>query len=245
MIMQIWKGMTDRMGHAVALKSLDWKGVAQDLVLTLTCRQTYQNETKDNIEAVYTFPVGWQATVSRFAVEMNGQILVAQAMAKKAADEKYEDAIESGDTPIMLEYSYDGLCTANLGNIKPGETVVVEIETVSTLTWNNGNVRIVVPTVIADRYSANGSQGRLRRHQQVSTNFMVEYPVDFHLVMKGLLAYGEVDVPQHTARIEKTLDRITVDLKRALANKDIYQGVIFDTKRKSLLRCESAGKGLN
>ena len=190
--MDIWKGMTDLTGNKVALKSLAWEGVANDLVLTLKTRQTYKNDSQKNIEAVYTFPVAWNAVVSRFAVELNGKTLVAQAMEKKQAEEKYEDAIESGDTPVMLEYSDDGLCTANLGNLQPGETVVIEIETVKTLTWDNGRVRITVPTVIADRYSADGSQGNLLPHQQVSTNFLAEYPVDFHLELKGMLAYGEV-----------------------------------------------------
>lgn len=223
--MDIWKGMTDLTGNKVALKSLAWEGVANDLVLTLKTRQTYKNDTQKNIEAVYTFPVAWNAVVSRFAVELNGKTLVAQAMEKKQAEGKYEDAIESGDMPVMLEYSDDGLCTANLGNLQPGETVVIEIETVKTLTWDNGRVRITVPTVIADRYSADGSQGDLLPHQQVSTNFLAEYPVDFHLELKGMLAYGEVDVPQHTARIEKTLTGVSIDLKRAYANKDIVVAI--------------------
>ena len=219
--MAIWKGMTDRNGNKVALKSLAWEGIANDLVLTLKTRQTYKNDTGKNIEVVYTFPVAWNAVVSRFAVELNGKTMVAKAMEKKQAEEKYEDAIESGDTPVMLEYSRDGLCTANLGNIQPGETVVVEIETVKTLTWDNGKVRIAIPTVVANRYSPDGSQGSLLPHQQVSTNFLAEYPVDFPLTLKGLLASGEVDVPQHTARIEKTLTGVEIDLKRAFANKDI------------------------
>ncbi len=121
----------------------------------------------------------------------------------------------------MLEYSHDGLCTANLGNIQPGETVFVEIETVKILTWNNGTIRITIPTVIANRYSPNDPQGNLLPHQEVSTNFLAEYPMDFHLELKGLLMDGEVDVPLHTARIEKTLTGVTIDLKRAFANKDI------------------------
>jgi Ca-activated chloride channel family protein len=42
-------------------------------------------------------------------------------LAKKKAEKKYEEAIESGDTPVMLEKSPLGLYTANLGNLKPGE----------------------------------------------------------------------------------------------------------------------------
>ena len=101
--MAIWKGMTDRNGNAVALKSLHWEGTANDLVLTLKTRQVYRTDASGNIEAVYTFPVSWNAVVSRFAVELGGKILTAQAMPKKQAEDRYEDAIESGDTPVMLK----------------------------------------------------------------------------------------------------------------------------------------------
>ena len=99
--MAIWKGMTDRNGNKVALKSLAWEGIANDLVLTLKTRQTYKNDTGKNIEVVYTFPVAWNAVVSRFAVELNGKTMVAKAMEKKQAEEKYEDAIESCDAGIF------------------------------------------------------------------------------------------------------------------------------------------------
>jgi Ca-activated chloride channel family protein len=214
-------GLTLKNGKHIALKALSWEGTAQGLILTMKNRQTYRNETDSDIETVYTFPLAWNTVVSRFAVEIDGKTLVAKAMEKQKAEESYEDAITSGDTPVMLEYASDGLCTAEIGRIKPGETVVIEIETVKSLTWDNGTVRIAIPTVIAERYSADGTQGTLQPHQQTTTNILAEYPVSFHLTLTGVLAAGEIDVPQHTALIQKDGGTTTVDLKKAVANRDI------------------------
>lgn len=45
----------------------------------------------------------------------------AKPIQKKEAEQKYEDAIESGDSPIMLEITEKDFCTASLGNILPGQ----------------------------------------------------------------------------------------------------------------------------
>ncbi len=214
-------GLTLKNGRRIALKALSWEGKAQGLILTMKNRQTYKNETDSDIETVYTFPLAWNSVVSRFAVEIDGKTLVAKAMEKQKAEETYEEAVASGDTPVMLEYSSDGLCTAEIGRIKPGETVIIEIETVRTLSWNNGTVRIAIPTVIAERYSADGTQGTLQPHQQTTANILAEYPVSFHLALTGVLATGDIDVPQHTALIQKEGGTTTVDLKQAFANRDI------------------------
>ena len=78
--MNIWDGMKDQSGMPVALRSLSWEGEARGLLLTMKTVQSYRNESPKTIEAVYTFPLAWEATVDSFAVIRDGVRHVAKAM---------------------------------------------------------------------------------------------------------------------------------------------------------------------
>ncbi|OZA41821.1 MAG: hypothetical protein B7X83_01300, partial [Polynucleobacter sp. 17-46-58] len=59
----------------VALQSVKATGMVQGLVLEMTIRQEYQNCTQDNLEASYTFPMGWGASFMDLHVEIAGKRL--------------------------------------------------------------------------------------------------------------------------------------------------------------------------
>lgn len=105
-------------------------------------RQLYRNTDKDNLETVYTFPLPWGTTLLGLNAEIGGHRLHGTVMEKQQATERYEEAIDSGDTPIMVERSARGLYTANLGNLNPGEEAVIEIEHAQLLRFEQGQIRI-------------------------------------------------------------------------------------------------------
>jgi len=143
-------GLEDEIGQRVfSLKSVRMEGKLEGLLLTMQVSQRYRNDTDDTIEASYTFPAGWGANLLGFSVTLNGKQMQAIALAKRQAEENYEKAISDGDTPVMLEKSPLGLYTANLGNIKPNEETVIDIEYAQLLRFEKGRIRITVPTVLA------------------------------------------------------------------------------------------------
>ena len=137
-----------------------------------------------------------------FSVELNGKRMQAVALAKKKAEKKYEEAIESGDTPVMLEKSPLGLYTANLGNLKPGEEAVVIIEYAQLLRFEKGRVRITVPTVIGERYGDAIADGHIAPHQTVDTDLLAEYPFTATLDILGQMAQGSIACPSHSVDTE-------------------------------------------
>ena len=152
-------------GEAVALKSVHVQGNLDGLMLRVQARQTYRNETGHNLETVYTFPLAWGATLLGLNVELAGKRMAATVIEKKQATEKYEKAIEDGDTPVMVEKSASGLYTANLGNLKDGEEAVIEIEYAQLLRFEQGRVRLSIPTTIAPRYGDAHGPGGLAPHE--------------------------------------------------------------------------------
>ena len=68
------------------------------LVATYRVEQSYKNHETQPIEAVFTFPVPYGATLLHVEAELAGRRLQSVAYARREAQEKYEDAIASGDS---------------------------------------------------------------------------------------------------------------------------------------------------
>jgi Ca-activated chloride channel family protein len=208
-------------GEEVAMKSVHVHGKLDGLLLRIKTRQTYTNQTEDTLETVYTFPLAWGASLLNLAVELNGKRLNGTVIEKKQAVKKYEKAIDNGDTPIMVERSGRGLYTANLGNLLPGETAVIEIEYAQLLNFEADRIRLSIPTTIAPRYGDQHLQGGLQPHQTAVANGLVEYGFFMTLDIHGTAAKGMVSSPTHAIKTTKSSDGINVQLgKQAYLDRD-------------------------
>ena len=208
-------------GDAVAMKSVHVHGKLDGLLLRMKVRQTYTNESEDTLETVYTFPLAWGATLLNLAVELNGKRLNGTVIEKKQAVKQYEEAIDKGDSPIMVERSGRGLYTANLGNLLPGETAVIEIEYAQLLNFEADRIRLNIPTTIAPRYGDQHQQGGLQPHQTAAANGLVEYGFFMTLDIQGTAAKGMVSSPTHAIKTTKSFDGINVQLgKQTYLDRD-------------------------
>ena len=208
-------------GEEVAMKSVHVHGKLDGLLLKMKTRQTYTNQTEDTLETVYTFPLAWGATLLNLAVELNGKRLNGTVIEKKQAVKKYEKAIDNGDSPIMVERSGRGLYTANLGNLLPGETAIIEIEYAQLLNFEADRIRLSIPTTIAPRYGDQHQQGGLQPHQTAAANGLVEYGFFMTLDIQGTAAKGMVSSPTHAIKTTKSSDGINVQLgKQAYLDRD-------------------------
>ena len=62
-------------GLAATLQSVQIDGHLDGLLLRMTTRQHYKNTRKTNLEAVYTFPLPWGATLLGLNAEIDGHRL--------------------------------------------------------------------------------------------------------------------------------------------------------------------------
>jgi len=208
-------------GKEVAMKSVHVHGKLDGLLLRMKVRQTYTNESEDTLETVYTFPLAWGATLLNLAVELNGKRLRGTVIEKKQAVKQYEEAIDNGDSPIMVERSGRGLYTANLGNLLPGETAVIEIEYAQLLNFEADRIRLNIPTTIAPRYGDQHQQGGLQPHQTAAANGLVEYGFFMTLDIQGTAAKGMVSSPTHPIKTTKSFDGVNVQLgKQTYLDRD-------------------------
>jgi Ca-activated chloride channel family protein len=178
----------------------------------MKARQHYKNTGKTNLEAVYTFPLPWGATLLGLNAEIDGHRLQGTVMEKKEATQRYEKAIDEGDTPIMVERSARGLYSANLGNIKPGESAVIEIEYSQLLRFEQGQIRITIPTTVAPRYGDEHRIGGLAVHQSVEADMLVQYPLNMKITLTGEIGLAAAQSPSHPVAMARQGESLVVSL---------------------------------
>ena len=201
-------------GQTATLQSVHIEGRLDGLLLRLKARQQYRNDSNGNLETVYTFPLPWGATLLGLNAEIDGHRLQGTVLEKRQAVERYEKAIDAGDTPIMVERSARGLYTANLGNLKAGESAVIEIEYAQLLRFEQGQIRITVPTTVAPRYGDAHRTGGLAAHESVDASLLVDYPLTLLLNLTGAAAKAAVLCPSHAVGTEAIGDTVLVSLKQ-------------------------------
>ncbi|KAM9963802.1 hypothetical protein ACTFIW_007056 [Dictyostelium discoideum] len=107
-----------------------------DTCLTCVWTQTYKNESKTPVEAVYRIPLSPLSTVSAFSVQFNGKTLHGKIKDSTKAQEKYDDAIASGGQAFLAEKSKDddNYFNFKLGNIPPTESsITIHITMISEI----------------------------------------------------------------------------------------------------------------
>jgi len=206
--------LSTTMGKAILLQRVDISASVDGLLFTIKARQFYKNTTDKNIETIYTFPLAWGSTLLGLTATMAGKVWQGTVLPKSEAEESYEKAIKDGDTPIMVEESGKGLYTAHMGNLKPNEEAIIEIEYAQLLRVEQGQVRLAIPTTVAPRYGDAVKTGKLKKPASVDASLAVSYPVSLALDISGPLAKGTVACPSHQVSVRSDEGKTHVHLSR-------------------------------
>ena len=88
--------------------------------------QYYNNDTNNPIELTLTIPNLPEIQISEFKIKKGSQIITSKILEKEKAKEKYNDAISSGNTGIILNYTTSNQeYEITIGQILPNENVEV------------------------------------------------------------------------------------------------------------------------
>lgn len=193
------------------LQSVAVSGDLRGLLLEMCVEQRYMNPGDAGIEAVYTFPLPWRAVILGMEVEIGGKVLHAQVAPKASTEQRYEAAIEQGDAAFMLERSSEGLYTVNAGNMLAGETAVVRFRYALLLSFEQGQVRIVVPSVIAPRYGSPSAAG-MRHHQVPALGLFAEHALSAQVRLHGAVGEGRLQSPTHPVAMRRKAGCVEISL---------------------------------
>ena len=226
-------------GQPVLLQKIDIEASVDGLLFTVKTRQFYKNTTKKNIETIYTFPLAWGCTLLGLTATMAGKTWQGTVLPKSEAEENYEKAIKEGDTPIMVEKSGEGLYTAHMGNLKPDEEAIIEVEYAQLLKIEQGQVRLAIPTTVAPRYGDPVKTGKLKKPASVDASLAASYPLSVILSIQGALAQGAISCPSHQTSIRTDEGKSVVNLTReGYLDRDLVI-VVDDVKSQAVFSVAS------
>jgi Ca-activated chloride channel family protein len=157
-------GLCSKRGDSIPLTGVEVDGEVLGAHARVRVRQRYCNESGRAVEAVYTFPLPADATLTAFAMTCAGRRLEGSVKEREAAFHAYDDAVVAGHGAALLEQERSNVFTATVGNLLPGEETLVEVEYVQRVTADEGSLRWMIPTLVAPRYIPGSAGGDRTAH---------------------------------------------------------------------------------
>ena len=234
--------MTGTHEERVALSDVAVTAVLRDLLAEVTVCQTYRNDERVNIEAVYTFPLPLDAVLLELQVEIGGRVLKGVVVEKHSAEEQYEDAVASGDAAVMLEVIEPGLYTMNVGNLLPQEQVKITFTYAIVYRWAGDQLRFFLPTTIAPRFGASPH----RPHYAPAASLTVENQFSLQVEICGSLRDAQFVCPSHAVELARSADKVVISLQqaRAVMDRDFILNIKAPQAARSFVQCGADGEGV-
>lgn len=195
-------------------------GHINGLLMEMCFTQYYCNHSDRPVEIVYTFPLARDAVPLDIRCRIGDREMNGHVTAKSQALDEYEGALGKGDSAVLLSRAADGMISASLGNLLPGESAQIELRYGQLLNVANGVVRLAFPTVIAPRYGDSKDAG-LEPFEVPEDDLNASYPFEFTLEIRGALARANVSCPSHTAQITRQGEALRIHVSRAKLDRDL------------------------
>jgi Ca-activated chloride channel family protein len=122
------------------------------LVGRISVRQEFRNEGAEWTEGVYVFPLPDKAAVDRMRLHIGDRYIEGEIREKEQARKEYEQAKREGRKTSLVQQQRANLFTTHVANVAPGELVVVEIEYLEDLRYEDGKFSIRFPMTLTPRY---------------------------------------------------------------------------------------------
>lgn len=227
-------------GVPMLLKNVSVSGDLRGALFEAEIRQEFSNPTAEHAEVIYSFPLPWGASLLSVEVMLGDKRLSGQVIEKKKAEARYEQTLSNGDAAIMLERGEDGHYVLNLGNLAPEENCIVTLRYGHMLRFEQGGLRLLIPTVIAPRYGDLVKDGGLAPHQVPESDLLAEYGFALTLRLHGELVQTRIASPSHPIRVGAAAGGILVVTlgKESMLDRDFI--LVMDQLAQTSLTSVSA-----
>jgi Ca-activated chloride channel family protein len=122
------------------------------LVARVSVMQEFRNEGTEWVEGIYVFPLPDEAAVDHMRLYVGDRFIEGEIREKEQARKEYEQAKREGKKTSLVEQQRANLFTTSVANIGPGETVIVEIEYLETVHYDDGTFSLRFPMTLTPRY---------------------------------------------------------------------------------------------
>ncbi len=184
------------------LKSTKAEATITGSIAKVKVQQVYVNTSRRKYDAIYIFPGSTRAAVYGLDMTVGDRVIHAQVKEREEARQEFEEARTKGKTATLLEQDRPNVFKMEVANIRPGDTIKVDMFYTELLEYREGMYEFVYPTAVGPRYS-NQEEGfvtmSIAQHifQQKST-FNVDITIDNPLPIQAMAASHEISVDKET-----------------------------------------------
>ncbi len=150
---EIYTGLLASDGAPVPLEAVEVYGDIIGRGTKVKICQHFRNTELNPIEAVYRFPLLESATICGFRAIVGDKVIEGEIEEREKAFELYDKALSEGHGAQLLDQERPNIFTLSVGNIKPGDSAVIEISYIELIDSHNAEVRFFLPTTISPRYT--------------------------------------------------------------------------------------------
>ena len=122
------------------------------LVARVSVRQEFRNDGQEWVEGVYVFPLPDKAAVDHMRMHIGDRFIEGEIREKEQARKEYEAAKSAGKKTSLVEQQRANLFTTSVANVAPGELVIIEIDYLEDLRFDDGTFSLRYPMTLTPRY---------------------------------------------------------------------------------------------
>jgi Ca-activated chloride channel family protein len=134
------------------LEAVDIHAKVCGLSASVTMSQGFRNPFAVPLEATYIFPLPDRASVTAMRMEAADRAVDGVLKERGEARVVYEEALAAGRRAALAEEERPDVFTMSVGNILPGERVLVRLTLSQPLPYEDGQATLRFPLVVAPRY---------------------------------------------------------------------------------------------
>ncbi|HHO56563.1 MAG TPA: marine proteobacterial sortase target protein [Trueperaceae bacterium] len=211
------------------------------MVSRVNLKQSFINTGNDWTEALYVFPLPEDAAVDSLKMIIGDRIIVGEIQEKQQAKETYERAKEAGYQTSLVEQERPNMFTTSVANIAPGQTIIIEISYIETLSLTDNSFSMRFPLAITPRYIPgaklvgeeninyqNTGNGWAANTDQVPDaskitpyySDAIKNPVKMHIELDAGFPLELLESRYHDVKILQTDNTYSIDLDTNPSNKD-------------------------
>ncbi|CAL1135812.1 unnamed protein product [Cladocopium goreaui] len=135
------------------LTSIEVELEVLDIAVLARFTQCFVNPTDELLDVTYAFPVLPSASVTHLDAQIGERVIVRRVVEKQAARAQFQEARTERKAAALLEKAAGDLMRLKLGQVDPGETVLVRLDmTMELQNQSDGQFRVALPMIVDPRY---------------------------------------------------------------------------------------------
>lgn len=158
--------------------------------------QRFGNPSEAAVELRYLFPLPHEATVVDFELRIGSRTIGCALKELEEARRTFERALDEGRRAGLLEERRPNLFALALGNVQPGETIVVTIRLHQRLRYDDGEYRFAFPMGVTPRYHRDAGEAAETEVAIARPGERVG-PVEIRMQVDAGVAAGDPASPSH------------------------------------------------